>query len=61
MLTQNTYLNIQSEWLRNNSNYTVQRLKQDTEILLSELNERAGLVGMLPVIMANCFTQSFDN
>jgi hypothetical protein len=34
------------------------RLKQDTMILLSELKEKAGLLGILPVVMTSAF--SFD-
>jgi N-acetylglucosamine repressor len=38
--------------------YTMMRLKQDTMILLSELKEKAGLLGILPVVMTSAF--SFD-
>jgi glucokinase-like ROK family protein len=33
--------------------YAMQRLKQDTTILLSELKEKAGLMGILPIVVKN--------
>lgn len=33
--------------------YAMQRLKQDTSILLSELKEKAGLMGTLPIVVSN--------
>ncbi len=33
--------------------YAMQRLKQDTTILLSELKEKAGLMGTLPIVVSN--------
>lgn len=41
------------------SKYTMLRLKQDTQILVSELKKRARLMGTLPVVMTRVF--DFDN
>ncbi len=35
--------------------YTMMRLKDDTSLLLSELKERAGLLGTLPIVVNNVF------
>lgn len=40
--------------------YTMLRLKHDTRIQLSELKERAGLLGTLPVVMTNAFNLAPD-
>ncbi len=41
--------------------YTMQRLKQDSEIVLSELKEKAGIMGTLPVVINRSFAHVFDN
>jgi N-acetylglucosamine repressor len=41
--------------------YTMLRLKQDTQILLSELKERAGLMGILPVVVSNAISFNLDS
>lgn len=35
--------------------YTMIKLKQDTQLVLSELSEKAGLLGAIPVVMSNAF------
>ncbi|MDP3451311.1 MAG: ROK family protein [Bacteroidales bacterium] len=37
--------------------YTILQLKQDSQILVSGLHERAGILGTLPVVMSNTFYQ----
>lgn len=37
--------------------YTIGRIRQDTNILISELKEKAGLLGTIPVVMTNIFAQ----
>ncbi|MFP4367672.1 MAG: ROK family protein [bacterium] len=37
--------------------YTINRIRQDTSIYISELKEQAGLLGTIPVVMTNIFSQ----
>jgi N-acetylglucosamine repressor len=37
--------------------YTINRIRQDTCINISELKEQAGLLGTIPVVMTNIFSQ----
>ncbi len=37
--------------------YTINRIRQDTDIYISELKEQAGLLGTIPVVMTNIFSQ----
>ncbi len=41
--------------------YAMQRLKQDTSVLLSELKEKAGLMGTLPIVASSIIATSFEN
>ena len=41
--------------------YTMLRLKQDTTVLLSDLKEKAGLYGTLPIVVDNVFNMRFGN
>lgn len=41
--------------------YTMMRLKDDTSLLLSDLKERAGLLGTLPIVVNNVFTVKDGN
>jgi len=43
------------------SKYTMLRLKQDTRIVQSELKEKAGLMGTLPIVMGNTFIKDYGN
>ena len=40
--------------------YTMMRLKQDTTIMLSELKEKAGLMGTLPIVVNNTLLQDIE-
>ena len=40
--------------------YTMLRLKQDTRIVQSELKEKAGLMGTLPIVVNNVLLQDID-
>jgi hypothetical protein len=37
------------------------RLKQDTRIVQSELKEKAGLMGTLPMVVNNTFSHMYGN
>lgn len=37
--------------------YTIGRIRQDTRIFISELKDQAGLLGTIPVVMLNVFSQ----
>jgi N-acetylglucosamine repressor len=37
--------------------YTLNRIRQDVDILVSELKDQAGLLGTIPVVMNNIFSQ----
>jgi len=39
--------------------YTMLRLKQDTRIVQSELKEKAGLMGTLPMVVSNTFAHLY--
>ena len=41
--------------------YTMLRLKQDTTVLLSDLKEKAGLYGTLPIVVDNVFNMRFGS
>lgn len=40
--------------------YTMMRLKQDTTIMLSELKEKAGLMGTLPIVVNNTLLRNLE-
>lgn len=41
--------------------YAMLRLKQDTEIILSELKEKAGMMGTLPIVVSNTIASELGN
>ena len=43
------------------SKYTMTKLRQDTTILMSNLKEKAGLLGTVPLVMTNTFASQFEN
>lgn len=41
--------------------YTMLRLRLETRLIISELKEKAGLMGTIPTVMANIFNQPFES
>ena len=37
------------------------RLRLETRLIISELKEKAGLMGTIPTVMANIFNQPFES